>query len=158
VDAALVFNEGSGGIIKDGQYVSYTVQAAEKTYQTFSHGITNAGGHRSVPKSDNAIDQPEAALTRIEAFEFPVSVHETTRACFEGLAGQDTGKRTSMFYGLLNAPSASASIDHIRDEPEINARLWTTSVATQLDAGHAENALPPQRDGEPQSVAWYERE
>jgi acetylornithine deacetylase/succinyl-diaminopimelate desuccinylase-like protein len=28
------------------------------------------------------------------------------------------------------------------DEPEINARLRTTCVATQLNAGHAENALP----------------
>ena len=142
VDAALVFNEGGGGIIKDGKYVANTVQAAEKTYQTFSLEITNAGGHSSVPRSDNAIYQLAAALTRIEAFEFPVRLNETTRAYFEGIAGQDTSERASMFYGLLDEPPANASINYFRDEPEINALLRTTCVATQLNAGHAENALP----------------
>jgi acetylornithine deacetylase/succinyl-diaminopimelate desuccinylase-like protein len=142
VDAALVFNEGGGGIIKDGKYVANTVQAAEKTYQTFSLEITNAGGHSSVPRSDNAIYQLAAALSRIEAFEFPVRLNETTRAYFEGIAGQDTSERASMFYGLLDDPPANASINYFRDEPEINARLRTTCVATQLNAGHAENALP----------------
>ena len=142
VDAALVFNEGGGGMIKGGKYVANTVQAAEKTYQTFALEITNAGGHSSVPRRDNAIYELAAALTRIEAYEFPVRFNETTRAYFEGIASQDTGKRASMLYGLLDEPPAPASIDYFRDEPEINARLRTTCVATQLDAGHAENALP----------------
>jgi len=47
-----------------------------------------------------------------------------------------------MLYGLLEEPPAPESIDYFRDEPEINARLRTTCVATQLVAGHAENALP----------------
>ena len=142
VDAALVFNEGGGGMIKDGKYVANTVQAAEKTYQTFALEITNAGGHSSVPRRDNAIYELAAALTRIEAFEFPVRLNETTRAYFEGIASQDTGERASMLYGLLEEPPAPESIDYFRDEPEINARLRTTCVATQLVAGHAENALP----------------
>ena len=142
VDAALVFNEGGGGVIKDGKYVANTVQTAEKTYQTFSLEITNAGGHSSVPRRDNAIYQLAKALTRIEAFEFPVRMNETTRAYFNGIAGQDTGESASMLYGLLEEPAASASVKHFRDVPETNARLRTTCVATQLEAGHAENALP----------------
>jgi acetylornithine deacetylase/succinyl-diaminopimelate desuccinylase-like protein len=47
-----------------------------------------------------------------------------------------------MLYGLLEEPAASASVKHFRDAPETNARLRTTCVATQLEAGHAENALP----------------
>ena len=142
VDAALVFNEGGGGMIKDGKYVANTVQAAEKTYQTFSLEITNAGGHSAVPRGDNAIYQLAAALTRIEAFEFPVRFNQTTRAYFAGIAGQSSGDRAALLYGLLEEPPAMMSIDYFRDEPEINARLRTTCVATQLDAGHAENALP----------------
>lgn len=142
VDAALVFNEGGGGMIKDGKYVANTVQAAEKTYQTFSLEITNAGGHSSVPRRDNAIYQLAAALSRLEAFEFPVRMNETTRAYFEGIAAEETGERASMLYGLLDEPPLIASIDYFRNEPEINARLRTTCVVTQLDAGHAENALP----------------
>jgi acetylornithine deacetylase/succinyl-diaminopimelate desuccinylase-like protein len=142
VEAALVFNEGGGGVIKDGKYVANTVQTAEKTYQTFSLEITNAGGHSSVPRGDNAIYQLATALNRIEAFEFPVRMNETTRAYFNGIAGQDTGERASMLYGLLEESAASASVKHFRDVPEINARLRTTCVATQLEAGHAENALP----------------
>ncbi|MBT4162983.1 MAG: M20/M25/M40 family metallo-hydrolase, partial [Gammaproteobacteria bacterium] len=57
VDAAFVINEGGGGIIRDGDYIANTVQAAEKVYQSYTLEITNAGGHSSLPRSDNAIYQ-----------------------------------------------------------------------------------------------------
>ncbi len=47
VDAGIVVNEGGGGLIKDGRYIANTVQAAEKTYQTYKLEITNPGGHSS---------------------------------------------------------------------------------------------------------------
>ncbi len=47
-----------------------------------------------------------------------------------------------MLRGLLEEPPDPEAIAYFRNEPAINARLRTTCVATQLEAGHAENALP----------------
>jgi len=142
VDAGIVFNEGGGGLIKDGQYIANTVQAAEKTYQTYKLEITNPGGHSSQPRQDNAIYELAKVLGRIEAHDFPVRLNETTRAYFAGVALQAEEVRASMLRGLLEEPPNPEAVAYFRHEPAINARLRTTCVATQLEAGHAENALP----------------
>lgn len=142
VDAGLVFNEGGGGLIRDGRYIANTVQAAEKTYQSYTLELTNPGGHSSLPRADNAIYEMAAVLKRIEAFSFPVTLNETTRAYFAGSAEQATGERAAMFRGLLVSPPDAESVAYFRQEPGVNARLRTTCVATQISGGHAENALP----------------
>ncbi|MBL6690922.1 MAG: M20/M25/M40 family metallo-hydrolase [Pseudomonadales bacterium] len=142
VDAGIVFNEGGGGLIKDGEYIANTVQTAEKTYQSYRLEITNRGGHSSLPRQDNAIYELAGVLSRIEAHEFPVRFNETTRAYFAGVAESAEEERASMLRGLLEQPPSEAAIDYFRNEPAINARLRTTCVATQVLAGHAENALP----------------
>ncbi len=44
--------------------------------------------------------------------------------------------------GLLQDPPAAEAIAQLKTMPSWNALVRTTCVATQLDAGHAENALP----------------
>ncbi len=142
VDAGLVINEGGGGLIRDGAYIANTVQAAEKTYQTYSLTLTNAGGHSSMPRADNAIYELARILSRIEAHAFPVRLNDTTRAYFKGLAAQVSGERAQMFLGLLESPPDQKAVAYFEGEPAINSRLRTTCVPTMLKAGHAENALP----------------
>lgn len=142
VDAGMVINEGGGGLIKDGEYIANTVQTAEKTYQSYRLEITNRGGHSSLPRQDNAIYELAKVLGRIEAHEFPVRFNETTRAYFAGVAESAEEERASMLRGLLEQPPRQEAINYFRNEPAINARLRTTCVATQVLAGHAENALP----------------
>lgn len=142
VDAGVVLNEGGGGLIRNGEYIANTVQAAEKTYQTYSLTITNAGGHSSLPRSDNAIYQLARTLRRIEGHQFPVRFNATTRAYFRGVAAKEEGERARMFLALLEDPPRPEAVAYFEDEPAINARLRTTCVATTLSAGHAENALP----------------
>ena len=142
VDAAFVINEGGGGIIKDGVYVANTVQAAEKVYQSYYLEVTNPGGHSSLPRKDNAIYQLSNALKKIEAHAFPVMLNATTRAYFEGQASIADEELSVRLRGLLMEPPDPASVQYFEDEPAINARLRTTCVATELLAGHAENALP----------------
>ncbi|MBO6556181.1 MAG: M20/M25/M40 family metallo-hydrolase [Pseudomonadales bacterium] len=142
VDAGLVINEGGGGLIKDGKYIANTVQTAEKTYQSYRLEITNPGGHSSLPRKDNAIYELAEVLRRIEAHEFPVRLNDTTRAYFAGVAETAEEQRASMLRGLLEEPPSPESVAYFRNEPAINARLRTTCVATQVLAGHAENALP----------------
>jgi acetylornithine deacetylase/succinyl-diaminopimelate desuccinylase-like protein len=142
IDADLVFNEGGGGLIRDGKYIANTVQTAEKVYQSYALEITNPGGHSSLPRSDNAIYQLANALTRIESYEFPMVLNATTRAYFSGSAALEEGETADHLKGLLQSPPAESALAHFRDNPAVNARLRTTCVATQLEAGHAENALP----------------
>lgn len=142
VDAAFVINEGGGGAIIDGKRVTNRVQTAEKVYQSYRLEVTNPGGHSSLPRSDNAIYELADALKAIQAHEFPVRLNNTTRAFFAESATNAGPQQAKHLAGLLETPPATDSIAYFRRVPAINARLRTTCVATRLEAGHAENALP----------------
>ena len=142
VDAAFVINEGGGGSIYDGQPRTNNVQAAEKVYQSYRLLVTSRGGHSSLPRQDNAIYQLTAALNRIAAYEFPVQFNPVTRSFFRMTAKTMSGRKAKMVGRLLKNPLDSKAAAELSSEPGFNARLRTTCVATQLAAGHAENALP----------------
>ena len=55
VDADFAINEGGGGNMRKGKYLTNEIQAAEKVYQDFHLEVTNSGGHSSLPVKDNAI-------------------------------------------------------------------------------------------------------
>lgn len=142
IDAAFVLNEGGGGVMRDGVRLVNTVQAAEKVFQTYILEVTNRGGHSSVPRVDNAIYQLAAAVGRIAAFEFPIVLNEVTRAYFRQSAASMDPPEDDFLRGLLHEPPDADSVDYARKIPAYNARLRTTCVATRLEAGHADNALP----------------
>ena len=142
VDAAFVINEGGGGLARNGERLANSVQAAEKIYQSYTLSVFNRGGHSSLPRADNAIYQLAAALQRIEAHQFPVQLNEVTRAMLR--AGKDfmPPEQARFVDGVLNNPPDPEAVAAFSAQPAFNARLRTTCVATQLKAGHAENALP----------------
>ncbi|HWP36548.1 MAG TPA: M20/M25/M40 family metallo-hydrolase [Gemmatimonadales bacterium] len=142
VDAAFALNEGGGGVIKDGRRLSNNVQASEKVYQSFRLEATNKGGHSSLPRADNAIYQLTAALNRIAEYRFPVRLNEVTRAFFERTAAIETPEVAAAMRGLLRTPPDPAAVERLSVNPAYNSRLRTTCVATMLEGGHAENALP----------------
>ncbi len=141
VDAAFVINEGGGGAIVNGKYVTNNVQTAEKVYQSFTLEVTNPGGHSSRPREDNAIYQLAAALTRIGGHRFPFALNETTRAMFAASAATLPSELAKQIPGLLKSPPDEDAIAYLEQE-SYGALFRTTCVATQLQAGHAENALP----------------
>lgn len=142
IDAAYAINEGGGGMLKDGKRLSNTVQASEKVYQSFQFEVTNPGGHSSLPRRDNAIYDLAAALVRIGQYDFPVQLNEVTRAFFERTAAIESPEIAQAMGGVLQDPSDAAAVDRLARTPGYNARLRTTCVATLLDGGHAQNALP----------------
>ena len=142
VDAAFVLNEGGGGAIQEGRKVSNSVQAAEKVYQTYQFEVVNPGGHSSIPQPDNAIYQLAAALGRVAAHEFPIEFNEVSRAFFIQSASSMSVEQEALVGGLLRQPPDATAVAYFSAIPVFNARIRTTCVATQLDAGHAENALP----------------
>jgi acetylornithine deacetylase/succinyl-diaminopimelate desuccinylase-like protein len=142
VDAEFVINEGGGGGIFSGKPLINSVQAAEKVYQSYTLEVTNIGGHSSLPRKDNAIYELMEALTAIQQHDFPVQLNEVTRAYFRQSAQTLPTEQSDAMNQLLADPTNSSAVATLAREPSFNARMRNTCVATQLDAGHAENALP----------------
>jgi len=142
IDAEFALNEGGGGTIKDGKYVSNRVQASEKVYQDFTLEVKNPGGHSSLPVKDNAIYHLAGGLTRLAAFDFPVKLNEVTRGLFERMAASQPGPLGEAMKGLLKSPRPPAAVEAVAKVPYLNAMMRTTCVATMLSGGHAANALP----------------
>ena len=142
VDAAFVINEGGGGSIYDGRPVTNKVQAAEKVYQSYLLEVTNKGGHSSLPRRDNAIYQLAQALSRIADYDFPVEFNEVTRSYFSMTATTLPKQEARNIERLLKNPRDRRAASELSRVPGFNARLRTTCVATRLQAGHADNALP----------------
>jgi len=140
IDAELALNEGGYGEISHGRKISNDLQAAEKYMVTFHLEVHNKGGHSSLPVPDNAIYHLAGALTRIADFGFPLKTNETTDAYFHQMSRIETGPAGQALEGfdgtktsLQRAAAAS---------PAWNSMLRTTCVATQIQGGHAVNALP----------------
>jgi acetylornithine deacetylase/succinyl-diaminopimelate desuccinylase-like protein len=142
IDAAFALNEGGGGAIKGGKRLSNNVQASEKVYQSFQLETTNRGGHSSLPRRDNAIYQLARALAKIGEHPFPVALNEVSRAFFQRTAAIETPEVAAAMQGILKTPPDPAAVATLSGIPAYNSRMRTTCVATLLEGGHAENALP----------------
>ena len=144
VDPAYVLNSDAGGIGLADDYspLAQQVQLAEKTYVTFDITATNPGGHSSRPRSDNAIYDLAAALTRISQHRFPVRESALTRSYFVAMGQSIPGELGAAMRAFAADPSDADAIDTISANPGFVGTLRTTCVATMLKAGHAENALP----------------
>lgn len=142
IDAEYALNEGGGGMMKDGVHISNDVQASEKVYMSYRLEVTNPGGHSSLPVKDNAIYRLADALVRIRNHDFPVSLNEVTEAFFRRSAELAEGEIADAMRGVLQSPPDPAAIALLQEIPFYNSRLRTTCVATRLDGGHADNALP----------------
>ena len=141
--AAFAFNSDAGYVsgTMDAPK-SFQVQTAEKVYLTLRLDARNPGGHSSVPRKENAIYDLMHALARLEKHEFPISLNETSRKNLEFTANEYSETLMETINLLLSGDSDLGNIDLIDQDPELNAQLRTTCVATQLSGGHAENALP----------------
>jgi acetylornithine deacetylase/succinyl-diaminopimelate desuccinylase-like protein len=142
--AKFVLNEGAGGLLDvDGRHVALDIQAGEKGYQDFELETTNPGGHSSRPVRDNAINDLAAGLARLAAYQFPISVNTTTRAYFESQAKLAPASIAADMLAVLRDPPDAAAAERLwAANPGWNSMLRTTCVATQIEGGHAPNALP----------------
>jgi acetylornithine deacetylase/succinyl-diaminopimelate desuccinylase-like protein len=144
IDAELALNEGGGGSMdKSGKPVLHGIQAGEKTYQSFQLEVTNVGGHSSVPVKNNAIYHLADGLSRLGKFEFPFKLSDTTRTYFQRRAELEPPPVAADMRAILSEPPDSGALARLYAvSPYYNAAVRTTCVATMLDAGHADNALP----------------
>lgn len=144
IDAEYCINGDAGDPLeRDGRLVARVVQASEKVYHDVRLEVHNPGGHSSLPAADNAIYRLAAALGRLAGFQFPVNLNDVTRAYFERMAATQPADVAADMRALLRDPPDSAAAARLSARsPLFNSILRTTCVATRLDAGHANNALP----------------
>jgi acetylornithine deacetylase/succinyl-diaminopimelate desuccinylase-like protein len=141
INADLCLNEGGWGEMSEGKRISNDIQVSEKYVANFRLEVHNKGGHSSMPVPDNAIYHLAGALERLSHFAFPIQTNEVTRAYATKMSKMVSGSLADDFRKAAAGDAdalqriASASVAW-------NASLRTTCVATQLEGGHARNALP----------------
>jgi len=144
IDAEFAINEGGGGTIRKGKYLTNEVQASEKLYQDFKLAVINSGGHSSLPVKDNAIYHLSQGLARLTGFEFPVQLNEITRAYFLRSADVESDPQVAADMRAIAraTPDLAAAARLSAALPYWNSMMRTTCVATLIAGGHAPNALP----------------
>jgi len=143
IDAEIVLNHDGGGILSDhGKPVMMTVDATEKLYADFQLSVTNPGGHSSLPRPDNAVYSLAAGLLRLQHYQFPFELNEGTRVYYERMSEVETGARAADMKAMLKSPPDADAVMRLSRDPIDNSTIHTTCVATRLNAGHANNALP----------------
>ena len=144
IDAAFALNEGAGGLLSpDGQkHLVLQVQAGEKIHQVFTLEVSNKGGHSSRPERENAIYRLARATLKVEQLAFPLELTPVVREYFRVTGPTLGGEIGAAMSAVAKNPNDPAALATLMNDPSYNAVLHTTCVATQLDAGHAPNALP----------------
>ena len=140
IDAELALNEGGWGESDGSRKVSNDLQVSEKYVVNFRFEVRNKGGHSSIPVPDNAIYHLAGALEKLSQFGFPVKTNDVTAAYFRQCRGSRPGPSPSTLPGCGWLEEAMQRVAAAK--PAWNATLRTTCVATQLEGGHAMNALP----------------
>jgi len=139
---AINTDAGGGMLAPTGQPLVYLVQGAEKTFASFRLTVTNPGGHSSRPRDDNAIYDLARALLRVEASPLPATSNALTRAYLGTLGRIVPGPAGQMLTRFAANPEDAEAAEALRHSPEFVGTTRTTCVATMLEAGHAQNALP----------------
>jgi acetylornithine deacetylase/succinyl-diaminopimelate desuccinylase-like protein len=143
VDAGLALNTDGGGVrIGNGAPVFFDVQASEKIYADYQLEVTDAGGHSSLVRAVNPIYVLAGALNRIGEHQFPLHVSDAARIFLERSSRTETGQTAIDMRAVADVPPDQAAAARLSLSPYYNAQLRTTCVATRLEAGHANNALP----------------
>jgi len=143
IDATLVINpDGTDAAIKNGRKLYIGVQTAEKIYVTYQIEATDKGGHSSRPTPNNPIYRVARALARLAAYRFTVHLTDTTRAYFKSRAALETGQLEDDMLDVSGPNPTPGAIERLSGQVETNVLLRTTCVATMVDGGQGESALP----------------
>ncbi len=146
IDAEYCINTDAGGFESNkGKRLLLGWQTSEKNYVDFRLEVKSNGGHSSRPIKDNAIYHLSQGLSRLADFDFPVQLNETTRGFFGKTAQLEDAQTAANFRAVMGTdrPAVEAAAKRMAESSAYyNALLRTTCVATRLEGGHANNALP----------------
>jgi len=114
---------------------AYLIQTAEKGLAWMRLRAEGAPGHGSMLHDDNAVTRLATAVSRIGAYEFPITLTDTVRATIDGL-NEITGMNLDAddIESWLPALGKAARM--------IGATIRNTAQPTMLDAGYKANVIP----------------
>jgi acetylornithine deacetylase/succinyl-diaminopimelate desuccinylase-like protein len=143
IDAEFVMNTDDITLwTKDSKPEVMEVDASEKIYSDYQFVVTDPGGHSSLPKPQNPIYELSAALVRLQNYTFPAELSDVTRAYYERTSQVEAGQRAADIKAILKSTADHSTEARLSQNINDNAILHTTCVATRVEAGHANNALP----------------
>lgn len=144
IDAEFALNADAGGgaFLGNGTLLGFSMQTSEKMYQSFAFTARNPGGHSSRPRPDNAIYALAGALKALETHRFAPMLNDTTRAYFDFRQKREPGPLGDAMRQWLRNPADGEAADLIEAHPSEIGSTRTRCVATRLEGGHADNALP----------------
>ena len=141
--AEFMLNEG--GVIDEveGAARSYNVAVTEKAPFWIRIRAEGRAGHASQPYiEDNAVHRLLMALDRLERYETPVKVTETTDAFFKALAKTLPARRADIYEDIRKAVEDPALRAALIAEPAFNAILRNTIAITMLEGAPQINIIP----------------
>jgi acetylornithine deacetylase/succinyl-diaminopimelate desuccinylase-like protein len=144
IDAEFALNEGGNATARAGRPMRLAVQVSEKMYLSFELEATNPGGHSSLPRADNAIYDLAGAIDRIARLQLPAQVGPVVRAFAGATADDEAGALADALRAIAAGDPGAEDLRRASTNTRYNVQLRTTCVATRLEGGHADNALPQQ--------------
>ena len=144
LSALFALNEGAGGELDQNEKpVALQIQAGEKVYQDFALEASDVGGHSSRPTKNNPIVRLSAGLAKLGAHDFAIALNQATRGYFEAEAKLMPPEVAADMRAVLKNPPDEAAAERLwAVNPGWNGSLRTTCVVTEIEGGHAPNALP----------------
>lgn len=142
--AGFAINEGGKGWLDDkGAPRTFGIQVGEKVYQDFTLATTGPGGHSARPHADNPITRLSEALARVGNYHFPAMPGDAVRNFFARSAPLYPGEKGDAMRLAGSGKDDAAALELLsKADPVWNAMIRTTCTNTQVNGGHAHNAVP----------------
>jgi acetylornithine deacetylase/succinyl-diaminopimelate desuccinylase-like protein len=138
-----VLSEGGSALLGDAGVAQYGFETAEKVYNDFRLFLPGESGHSSVPVQHNAIFEAGRLLSKLETFQMPIRLIETTKSSLLGLSAAPRGVVWGQEYLEKAALGDLEAATRLAQNPRFNAQLRSTVVPTLVKGGIRENVLPP---------------
>ena len=145
IDADFGLNEGGGGELKGGKPLFNRVQAGREGLSALP-ARSEEPGRPQLAAASGQRDLPTRRRTRGSANRLPGEAERDHPHLFSrsrAIPERASRRRHEAVARATPDPEAAARLS--AKSPTYNSMLRTTCVATRLDGGHANNALPQQR-------------
>ena len=143
IDCEFILSEGGSAMLAEGEVLQYGFETAEKVYNDFRLFIPGESGHSSIPVPQNAIYEAARILAKIESYQMPIRLIETTKKSLLGLSEAPAGTVWGHAYLRKAASGDLEAAAALAQNPRFNAQLRSTFVPTMVRGGIRENVLPP---------------
>ena len=144
IDAEFAINEAGKGVFdRDGKYVRFEVQTAEKTPRRINLKAAGTSGHGSIPLKDNPVGSLARAVGRLFDHEMPPRLNETTREYFRRLVEISSPEQAKTFRAVLEPNPTAEDYERLRDlSPVYHSMVRTSIVPTIFNGGYLRNVIP----------------